>query len=110
MLLQFSCLRNVRHRGTSSMLKSIICVLMLSSSLLAQTYPTAETIKKDVQALQNAAKVVAAIRTLNRLELGRAGEIDKYKKILMHEQDIDAWMVRVFIDVRSASCIWLRPN
>ena len=55
MLLQFSCLHNARHRGTSSMLKSIICFLMLSGTLLAQAPPSAETIKKDVQTLQNAA-------------------------------------------------------
>ena len=68
MLLQFSCLRNARHRGTSSMLKSIICLLMLSSSLLAQTPPSAETIKKDVQTLQNAAnEAVNGVVTFGRV-------------------------------------------
>lgn len=43
-------------------------------------------------------KALAGKSTLNRLELGKAGEIDKYKKILMHEHQIDAWMVRAFID------------
>jgi hypothetical protein len=44
-------------------------------------------------------KALAGKSTLNRLELGKAGEIDKYKKILMHEPQIDAWMIRAFIDV-----------
>jgi hypothetical protein len=32
------------------------------------------------------------------MELGKSGEIDKYKKILMQESEIDAWIVRAFID------------
>src|SRR5262245_16775969 len=55
MLLRFSCLPNARHRRTNPMLKSVICLLMLSSTLFAQNPPSAEAIKKDVQALQNAA-------------------------------------------------------
>jgi hypothetical protein len=43
-------------------------------------------------------KALAGKSTLNRLELGKNGEINKYKKILMQESEIDAWIVRAFID------------
>jgi DDE family transposase len=43
-------------------------------------------------------KALAGKSTLNRLELGKAGEIDKYKKILMHESQIDGWIVTDFIN------------
>jgi hypothetical protein len=57
MLLRFSCLPNIRRRRrrTNPMFKSIICLLLSSTTLLAQNQPSAETIKKDVQTLQNAA-------------------------------------------------------
>jgi hypothetical protein len=55
MLLRFSCLPNGRRHRTNPMLKSIIGLLLLSSTLLAQSQPSAEAIKKDVQTLQNAA-------------------------------------------------------
>lgn len=48
-------------------------------------------------------KALAGKSTLNRLELGKAGEIDKYKKILMDEQQIDAWMVSAFIDAHAVA-------
>jgi hypothetical protein len=48
-------------------------------------------------------KALAGKSTLNRLELGKAAEIDKYKKVLMHEQQIDAWMVKAFIDAHSST-------
>lgn len=48
-------------------------------------------------------KALAGKSTLNRLELGKAGEIDKYKKILMHEHQIDTWMVKVFIDAHGSA-------
>jgi hypothetical protein len=48
-------------------------------------------------------KALAGKSTLNRLELGKAGEIDKYKKIVMHEQQIDAWMVRAFLDAHGST-------
>jgi Transposase DDE domain group 1 len=48
-------------------------------------------------------KALAGKSTLNRLELGKAGEIDKYKKILMQESEIDAWIVRAFIDAHPAA-------
>jgi len=48
-------------------------------------------------------KALAGKSTLNRFELGKAGEIDKYKKILMHEPQIDAWMVKTFIDAHDAT-------
>jgi DDE family transposase len=46
-------------------------------------------------------KALAGKSTLNRLELGKAGEIDKYKKILMQESEIDAWIVKAFIDAHA---------
>ena len=52
---------------------------------------------------QDRGKALAGKSTLNRLELGKPGEIDKYKKILMHESQIDAWMVRAFIDAHDAA-------
>jgi hypothetical protein len=48
-------------------------------------------------------KALAGKSTLNRLELGKAEEIDKYKKILMQETEIDAWIVRVFVDAHAAA-------
>jgi hypothetical protein len=48
-------------------------------------------------------KALAGKSTLNRLELGKSGEIDKYKKILMHEQEIDTWMVRAFINAHGSA-------
>jgi hypothetical protein len=47
-------------------------------------------------------KALAGKSTLNRLELGKAEEIDKYKKILMQESEIDAWIVRAFINAHDA--------
>ena len=47
-------------------------------------------------------KALAGKSTLNRLELGKDGEIDTYKKILMQESEIDAWIVRAFIDAHGA--------
>jgi len=48
-------------------------------------------------------KALAGKSTLNRLELSKAGEIDKYKKILMHESEIDTWIVRAFLDAHAAT-------
>src|SRR5215204_4389977 len=48
-------------------------------------------------------KALAGKSTLNRLELGKAGEIDKYKKILMQESGIDAWIVRAFTDAHGGA-------
>lgn len=48
-------------------------------------------------------KALAGKSTLNRLELGKDGQIDKYKKILMQESEIDAWMVRAFIDAHATA-------
>jgi Transposase DDE domain group 1 len=42
-------------------------------------------------------KALAGKSTLNRLELGKS-DPDTYKKIVMHEQKIDAWKVKAFID------------
>jgi hypothetical protein len=48
-------------------------------------------------------KALAGKSTLNRLELSKAGEIDKYKKILMQESEIDTWIVRAFLDGHAAA-------
>ncbi len=48
-------------------------------------------------------KALAGKSTLNRLELSKAGEIDKYKKILMQESEIDTWIVRAFLDAHAAA-------
>jgi len=52
---------------------------------------------------QDRGRALAGKSTLNRLELGKAGEIDKYKKILMHEHQIDTWIVKVFIDAHGSA-------
>src|SRR5437870_3133216 len=87
MLLRFSCLRNARQRRTNPMLKSIICVLMLSSSLLAQTPPSAETIKKDVQTLQNAANdtIGGIVAGLGVLQAARGTFLEGYGVIVTME-------------------------
>jgi hypothetical protein len=48
-------------------------------------------------------KALAGKSTLNRLELGKAGEVDKYKKILMQESEIDTWIVMAFLDAHPAA-------
>src|SRR5262249_18480849 len=48
-------------------------------------------------------KALAGKSTLNRLELSKSEGPDKYKKILMHEEKIDAWMVRAFIDANESA-------
>ena len=48
-------------------------------------------------------KALAGKSTLNRLELAKYGEIDKYKKILMQESEIDTWMVRAFLDAQAVA-------
>lgn len=46
-------------------------------------------------------KALAGKSTLNRLELGKS-DPDTYKKIVMHEQKIDAWKVKAFIDAQES--------
>jgi hypothetical protein len=47
-------------------------------------------------------KALAGKSTLNRLELSKSEGPDKYKKIGMHEEKIDAWMVQAFIDAHES--------
>jgi DDE family transposase len=47
-------------------------------------------------------KALAGKSTLNRLELGKSDGPDTYKKILMHENQIDAWIVRAYIDAHES--------
>jgi hypothetical protein len=69
------------------MLKSIICLFLLSSSLLAQTPPAAETIKKDVQALQKATNdtMGGIVSALGVLQAARGTFIDGYGVIVTME-------------------------
>jgi hypothetical protein len=86
MLLPFSCLRSARRRETSSMLKPIICGLLLSGSLLAQAPPSAETIKKDVQTLQNAAnEAVNGVVSLGVLQTARGTFLEGYGVVVTME-------------------------
>jgi hypothetical protein len=49
-------------------------------------------------------KALAGKSTLNRLELTKADATsqERYKKIVMHEEKIDRWMVQVFIDAHAS--------
>jgi hypothetical protein len=69
------------------MLKSIICLLMLSSSLLAQTKPADETIKKDVQTLQNATNdtVGGIVSGLGMLQAARGTFLEGYGIVVTME-------------------------
>jgi hypothetical protein len=69
------------------MLKSIICLLMLSSSLLGQTPPSTETIKKDVQTLENAANeaVNGVVTGLGVLQTARGTFLDGYGVVVTME-------------------------
>ena len=69
------------------MLKSIICLLMLSSGLLAQNPPSAETIKKDVQTLQNAANdtVGGIVSGLGVLQAARGTFLEGYGVVVTME-------------------------
>jgi hypothetical protein len=48
-------------------------------------------------------KALAGKSTLNRLELSKSDGPDKYKKILMHEEEIDTWIVQAFIDAHTSA-------
>jgi hypothetical protein len=47
-------------------------------------------------------KALAGKSTLNRLELCPSSGPDKYKKISVNEQKVDAWMVKAFIDAHES--------
>jgi len=66
--------------------------------MLAVAVNKADPLGLDRLREEDRGKALAGKSTLNRLELGKAGEIDKYKKILMQESEIDAWTVKAFID------------
>src|SRR5262245_33225451 len=87
MLRPFSCWHNARHHGTSSMLKPIIGILLLSSALLAQTSPTTDAIKKDVQTLQNAANdsIGGTVSPLGVLQVARGTFLDGYGIVVTME-------------------------
>jgi UDP:flavonoid glycosyltransferase YjiC (YdhE family) len=69
------------------MLKSMICLLTLSSSLLAQNRPSDETIKKDVQTLQSAANDVVGgiVSGLGVLQAARGTFLDGYGIVVTME-------------------------
>ena len=87
MLLRFSCLRNARHRRTSPMLKTILCLLMVSSSLLAQAPPSPEKIKKDIQTLQDAANetVGGVVPGLGVLQAAKGTFLEGYGVVVTME-------------------------
>jgi hypothetical protein len=69
------------------MLKSIIGLLLLSSTLLAQSQPSAEAIKKDVQTLQNAANdtMGGIVSGLGVLQAARATFLEGYGIVVTME-------------------------
>jgi hypothetical protein len=69
--------------------------------MLAVAVGKADPLGMDRLREEDRGKALAGKSTLNRLELGKAGEVDKYKKILMQESEIDAWIVRAFLDAHS---------
>ncbi len=71
--------------------------------MLAVAVGKADPLGMDRLREEDRGKALAGKSTLNRLELGKAGEIDKYKKILMQESEIDAWIVSAFIDAHPAA-------
>jgi len=71
--------------------------------MLAVAVGKADPLGLDRLREEDCGKALAGKSTLNRLELGKPGEIDKYKKILMQEQEIDAWIVSAFIDAHGAA-------
>jgi hypothetical protein len=87
MLRRFSCLRNARRRGINAMLKSLICLLTLSSSLLAQNRPSEESIKKDVQTLQTAVNdaVSGVVSGLGVLQAARGTFLEGYGIVVTME-------------------------
>jgi hypothetical protein len=74
-----------------------------SDPMLAVAVGKADPLGLDRLREEDRGKALAGKSTLNRLELGKSGEIDKYKKILMQESEIDAWVVRAFIDAHDAA-------
>jgi len=71
--------------------------------MLAVAVNKADPLGLDRLREEDRGKALAGKSTLNRLELGKDGAIDKYKKILMHEPEIDAWIVRAFVDAHSSA-------
>jgi hypothetical protein len=69
------------------MLKTIISLLMLSSTLLAQNPPSSELIKKDVQALQNAANdtMGGIVSQLGMLQAARGTFLEGYGIVVTME-------------------------
>jgi hypothetical protein len=69
------------------MLKPILCLLIMSSSLFAQAPASAEKIKKDVQALQNAANdtVSSIVSGLGVLQAARGTFLEGYGVVVTME-------------------------
>ena len=69
------------------MLKSLICLLTLSTSLLAQNRPSEETIKKDVQTLQTAVNdsVSGIVSGLGVLQAARGTFLEGYGIVVTME-------------------------
>ena len=71
--------------------------------LLAVAVNKADPLGQNRRQESDRGKALAGKSTLNRLELGKSGGPDKYKKILMHESKIDTWMVKAFIGAHESA-------
>ena len=70
--------------------------------MLAVAVDKADPLGQNRRQESDRGKALAGKSTLNRLELGKSGP-DKYKKILMHEREIDTWMVKAFTDAHESA-------
>ena len=68
--------------------------------MLAVAVEKADPLGENRHKASDRGKALAGKSTLNRLELTKADATsqERYKKIVMHEEKIDRWMVDVFID------------
>lgn len=73
--------------------------------MLAVAVEKADPLGENRHKVSDRGKALAGKSTLNRLELTKADATSqqRYKKIVMHEEKIDRWMVDVFIDAHSSA-------
>ena len=72
--------------------------------MLAVAVEKADPLGENRHKASDRGKALAGKSTLNRLELTKAdaSSQERYKKIVMHEEKIDRWMVQVFIDAHAS--------
>lgn len=72
--------------------------------MLAVAVEKADPLGENRRKVSDRGKALAGKSTLNRLELTKADATsqERYKKIVMHEEKIDRWMVQVFIDAHAS--------